>query len=76
MYLFKLPPVIPAAGTAGGPPLPENYHDFGNSSIFGDMRLVYLNCIHNPQQLQSIWDHFIEVGKEEQKKQQNLKPKK
>jgi len=76
MYLFQLPPVIPAAGTPGGPPLPENYHDFGNSSIFGDMRLVYLNCIHNPQQLQSIWDHFIEVGKEEQKKQQNSKPKK
>jgi 4-amino-4-deoxy-L-arabinose transferase-like glycosyltransferase len=76
MVLFKLPPVIPAAGTVGGPPLPENYHDFGGQAIFGDMRLVYLNCIHNPEQLQTIWDHFLDVAKEQQKKQQNLKPKK
>jgi 4-amino-4-deoxy-L-arabinose transferase-like glycosyltransferase len=76
MLLFQLPQVIPPAGAAGGPPLPENYHDFGGQAIFGDMRQVYLNCIHNPEQLQTIWDHFNDVAKEQAEKAEKKKPKK
>jgi hypothetical protein len=59
MYAFQLPGVIPAAGTPGGPPLPENYRKFANQSFSGDLRLTFLNCIHDPQQLQPTWDHFM-----------------
>ena len=48
MYAFQLPSVIPPAGTPGGPPLPENYRDFAGSTFFGDLRLMFLNCIHDP----------------------------
>jgi hypothetical protein len=58
MYAFQLPSVIPAAGSPGGPPLPENYRIFANQSFAGDLRLIFLNCIHDPQQLQPTWDHF------------------
>lgn len=59
MYAFQLPSVIPATGSAGGPPLPENYRIFANQSFSGDLRLVFLNCIHDPQQLQPTWDGFM-----------------
>jgi hypothetical protein len=53
MYAIQLPPVIPAAGTPGGPPLPEAYRYLGGFSFFGiDPRLIFLNCIRDPQQLE------------------------
>ncbi len=58
MYAFELPPVIAAAGTPGGPPLPEDYRKFANQAFSGDLRLTFLNCIRDPQQLQPTWDHF------------------
>ena len=58
MYAFQLPSVIPAAGSAGGPPLPEDYRIFGGQSYSGDLRLVFLNCIHDPQKLQPTWEQF------------------
>jgi hypothetical protein len=58
MYAFQLPSVIPAAGTPGGPPLPANYRTFANQAFSGDLRLVFLNCIRDPLQLQPTWDHF------------------
>jgi hypothetical protein len=57
MYAIQLPPVIPAAGTPGGPPLPEAYRYFGG--FFGfDPRPVFLNCIRDPQQLQPTIDRM------------------
>jgi hypothetical protein len=58
MYAFQLPSVIPLAGTAGGPPLPENYRDFANLPMAGDIRLTFLKCIRDPQQLQPTWDRM------------------
>jgi hypothetical protein len=58
MYAFQLPSVIPAAGSAGGPPLPKDYRLFANQAFSGDLRLVFLNCIHDPKQLQPTWDYF------------------
>jgi hypothetical protein len=73
MYAFQLPSVIPPAGTPGGPPLPENYRDFGGSAFFGDLRQIFLDCIHDPAQLQPTWDRFTAVATNAQK---NAKAKK
>jgi 4-amino-4-deoxy-L-arabinose transferase-like glycosyltransferase len=74
MYAFQLPGVIPPAGTAGGPPSPENYLDFAHSS-FGDLRLMFLNCIRDPQQLQPTWDRMMAQAAEEQKQGRGSKGK-
>jgi hypothetical protein len=74
MYAFQLPPVIPAAGTAGGPPLRENYRDFANNSFAEDLRLIFINCIRDPQQLQPTWDHMT-AQQIEMQKQKKTKPK-
>jgi hypothetical protein len=59
MYAFQLPPVIPPAGTEGGPPLPEARYNFGGVPMpGGDLRLIFLTCIRDPQQLQPTWDHM------------------
>ena len=66
MYAFQLPRVIPAAGTPGGPPLPENYRKFANLSFPGDLRLIWINCIRDPQQLQPTWDRMAAVMQKQQ----------
>jgi hypothetical protein len=75
MYAFQLPRVIAPAGTPGGPPLPENYRDFANSSFPGDLRLMFLNCIGDPQQLQPTWDRLAAQGAEQQKQGTDSKAK-
>jgi 4-amino-4-deoxy-L-arabinose transferase-like glycosyltransferase len=65
MYAFQLPRVIPPAGTPGGPPLPKDYRDFANSSFPGDLRLTFLNCVRDPQQLQPTWDYFSAQAKKQ-----------
>ncbi len=72
MYAFQLPPVIPAAGTPGGPPLPANYRKFANLPFPGDVRLIWINCIRDPQQLQPTWDRMAAAM---QKQQQAKKSK-
>jgi len=75
MYAFQLPPLIPPAGTPGGPPLPENYRRFANAPFPGDIRLIWLNSIRDPQQLQPSWDHMMAMGAEAQKQKGSAKPK-
>ena len=75
MYAFQLPRVIPPAGTPGGPPLPENYRKFANDPFPGDLRLMFLNCIHDPQQLQPTWDRMTAMGTETQKQETGSKAK-
>jgi len=76
MYAFQLPGVIPPAGTAGGPPLPQNYHQFANIPIPGDSRLLFLNCIRDPQQLQPTWDRMIAASMEERRQAASSKARK
>jgi 4-amino-4-deoxy-L-arabinose transferase-like glycosyltransferase len=75
MYAFQLPSVMPPAGTPGGPPLPENYRDFAGNTL-GDLRLIFLNCIRDPQQLQPTWDRLTAQGAEKQKQDRDSKAKK
>jgi 4-amino-4-deoxy-L-arabinose transferase-like glycosyltransferase len=71
MYAFQLPDVIPPAGTSGGPPLPENYRDFAGGPSSEDLRLMFLDCIRDPQQLQPTWDRLTA---QMQKQQGRSKP--
>jgi hypothetical protein len=75
MYAFQLPGVIPPAGTPGGPPLPESYHSFANIPFPGDGRLMFLNSIRDPQQLQTTWDRLIALGAQTQKQERSSKAK-
>ncbi|MGB8480085.1 MAG: glycosyltransferase family 39 protein [Acidobacteriaceae bacterium] len=61
MYAFQLPSVIPPAGAPGGPPLPANYRKFANLPFPGDVRLIWINCIRDPGQLQPTWDRMAAV---------------
>jgi hypothetical protein len=69
MYAFELPGVIPAAGTPGGPPLPENYHKFAHIPLPGDGRLMFLDSVRNPQQLQPTWDRVTRLMAQTQQQQ-------
>jgi 4-amino-4-deoxy-L-arabinose transferase-like glycosyltransferase len=73
MVAFQLPSVIPPAGTPGGPPLPANYRDFANAPTTGDLRLMFLNCIRDPQQLQPTWDGMMAQAAEKQKQGRDSK---
>lgn len=75
MYAFQVPAIIPAAGTPGGPPLPEEYHQFGGQPIAGDLRLVLLNCIRDPQQLQPTWDRMAATMQAEMEKRKSNRTK-
>jgi hypothetical protein len=71
MYAFQLPSNIPAQGTAGGPPAPTAQHNFGGFPLPGDIRLVFLNTIRDPNQLQPTWDRMqaqFQAMMEQQKK--------
>jgi len=71
MYAFQLPSNIPAQGTASGPPAPSAQHNFGGFPLQGDIRLVFLNTIRDPNQLQPTWDRMqvqFQAMVEQQKK--------
>jgi hypothetical protein len=68
MYAFQLPTVVPPAGTLGGPPLPEEYHKLAGMPFPGDGRLLWLNCIRDPQQLQPTMDRIQAMMQAEMEK--------
>jgi 4-amino-4-deoxy-L-arabinose transferase-like glycosyltransferase len=76
MYAFQLPSTILPAGTPGGPPLPENYLKFANVPFPGDIRLIWINSIRDPQLLQPTWDRMMAWGAEMQKQGGSSKAKK
>lgn len=60
MYAFQLPAILPAAGTAGGPPTASELHVFGLTMPgYSDARLIFLNCIRDPNQLQPTIDKLM-----------------
>jgi len=68
MYAFQLPQTIPAPGSPGGPPLPEDYRYLGGFSGIGDPTLMFLNCIRHPEQLQPTMDRMQALAAATQKK--------
>ncbi len=72
MYAVQLPAVIPAAGMPGGPPLPDQYRYLAGMPF--DAREIFTTCIENPDQLQTVWDKMMALGKEyqaQEKKKRN-----
>jgi dolichyl-phosphate-mannose-protein mannosyltransferase len=71
MYGFRLPDPIPGPGSPDGPPLPANWHNFGGFPMREDARLVFLNCIRDPRQIQPTLDRleaeFQAMAKERKK---------
>jgi hypothetical protein len=72
MYAFQLPSTIPAPGSPDGPPLPQQWRNLAGIPLKGDVRLIFLNCIEHPEQLQSTWDRmmaeFKAIAEEQRKK--------
>jgi len=58
MYAFRLPAIIPQAGASGGPPLPEDWRNFGGMSKDIDFRAILYACIRDPQQLQPTMERM------------------
>ena len=67
MYAIQLPQTIPAAGTPGGPPMPEAYRFFGGFPGI-DPQPMFLNCIRDPQQLHNPLDRIQATFAATQKK--------
>lgn len=61
MYAIHLPAVIPAAGELAGPPLPADFHYFGGMNLGRDPRLMFLDCILDPRQLQPTMDWMLSL---------------
>jgi Dolichyl-phosphate-mannose-protein mannosyltransferase len=60
MFVFRLPEVLPAVGAPGGPPLESDFHTFGPPMPgYSDARLIFLNCIRDPNQLQPTMDNMM-----------------
>lgn len=69
MYVFQLPAVIPPVGDPAGPPPASAFHYFGMPSPDGsDMRVIFLNCERDPNQLQPTMDHMMAVYQAEMAK--------
>jgi len=66
MYAFHLPSPIPAAGTAGGPPLPAEQREFVGFPV--DMRPLYLDLVRHPENLQKAADEMQAQFAEQMKK--------
>ena len=54
MYGVRLPSVIPAAGAAGGPPLPAAHRNFAGMPGKTDMRLVFVESCEHPERFRAI----------------------
>jgi hypothetical protein len=76
MYAFQLASSIPSPGSVDGPPLPQDYREFGGFSGFGDFRLVLLTCVQDPYQLEPTMQRMKKMQEEMTAAQQSKKSKK
>jgi hypothetical protein len=56
MYAVQLPQQIPAAGSAGGPPLPSAFRQFAGAPF--DFRGFFLDLILHPEKLPQAMDEM------------------
>jgi hypothetical protein len=49
MYAVRLPNPIPTAGSAGGPPLPAEFREFGGALF--DVRAIFAHVYQHPEDL-------------------------
>ncbi len=70
MYAVQLPAVLPPAGSAGGPPLPRDYHFLGGPLQDEDVRDLFGACINNPEELQLTLERMMAAAKQMQEQKQ------
>lgn len=70
MYGFQLPQTIPAQGAPEGPPLPVDRRNFGGMPGQQDFRLMFLNCLRDPGQLQPTMERIQAEFQAQAKKKQ------
>ncbi|MGC2464875.1 MAG: glycosyltransferase family 39 protein [Candidatus Acidiferrum sp.] len=76
MYVFQLPALIPPVGDPAGPPSVSAFHYFGMPSPDGsDARLIFLNCVRDPNQLQPTLDHMMAAYQAEMAKRRAARHK-
>jgi hypothetical protein len=65
MYAVHLPMQIPAAGRAGGPPLPSEFHEFGGApfDVLGLFRHIIAHPDDLPRALEWLQTAFSSMGK-------------
>ena len=63
----QLAEIIPAAGEAGGLPLPTDYRYIGGIREF-NMLEIFLKCVRDPEQLQPTMDYFMKKGQDSRRK--------
>jgi hypothetical protein len=74
VYLFQLPAVIPPAGDPAGPPLDSEMHSFGMPMPgHVDPRVIFLNCVRDPNQLQPTMDNMMAQYRAEQEKRKQTR---
>jgi hypothetical protein len=56
MYAVLMPPVIPPAGAAGGPPLPADRRLFLGDSVGLDVRDLFLGVIRHPETIPGVME--------------------
>ncbi len=69
MYVFRLPALIPAIGSPGGPPPPEARRNLGGAPNEANFSAILADCIRDPQQLQPTMDRFQKMFAEQQPRQ-------
>jgi hypothetical protein len=65
MYAVHLPVKIPPAGSADGPPLPSEFHEFGGApfDVLGLFRHIIANPDDLPRALEWLQTAFSSMGK-------------
>jgi hypothetical protein len=66
MYAVHLPDNIPTPGSAGGPPLPTEFHNFGGVPF--DMRGFFRDVMQNPDRLPAAMQEMMDRFARQQKK--------
>jgi hypothetical protein len=75
MYAFQLPSVIPPVGDPAGPPVPEAQRNWGFGKPGLDTRLIFLNCLRDPRQLQPTMDNMRAQYEAEKARREALRKK-
>jgi hypothetical protein len=67
MYAVQLPEVIPAAGQAGGPPLPAGYRHVGGMGDIDPIEM-FANCVRDPRQIEVFMAEMRQRAEDARKK--------
>ena len=68
MYAFRLPEPVPAAGSPGGPPRPEEFRNWAGMPGSTDFRAILLRCVRDPRELKPVMERMRREWETQRKK--------